>query len=309
MRVLPILLLPLALLSYPLPASESHAQKPEEPQSHESAGAEAGAGKKHGAKEAENTPQLRAKPDSAFIKAVDWNDGSVEVLAYAVKRNGKGGESECKGRLTTGRLFLHPDGRAEAAATGKGDVEILNARLAAEGKESGVPFSFETTVKLRRDGAFTMLRQDQSLQSWPGSTQRSLDCRVAPPRMRVLSSGGEAGLDSVLTRWPVYTEEMLFTYVRAVPQRAGYLEEIWFQDWGREGRLAVLPQFATLSVHTKTSAVREVDTWHMTLDRDDGRRSEFWVSAKGLHPVVLAILADGSTWTLESIARRNPPAP
>jgi hypothetical protein len=257
---------------------------------------------------AENHPQMRPKPDSTFARAVDWDDGSAEVLTYEVKRSGKGGEFGCRGRLITGRMFLRPDGHTDTVSAGKNDLEILNSRLTADGEEGGVPFSFETVVKMARKDAFRMLRQDQSLQAWPGMTYRALDCRVSPPRLRALSSGGEASMDTVLTRWPVYTEEMLFTYVRALPQRAGYLEEVWFQDWGAEGKLPTRPQFASLSVHSKTSAVREVETWYVTLDRDDGRRSEFWVSAKGLHPVVVAILADGSTWTLQDIARRKFPA-
>ncbi|HKP97477.1 MAG TPA: hypothetical protein VJ385_17160 [Fibrobacteria bacterium] len=257
----------------------------------------------HGADAEETTPYMAPKPDSTFARAVDWNNGTAEILGYAVKRNGKSGEYSCQGKLVTERMFLHPDGQADRKSAGKEDVEILNAVLACSGDADGSPFSSHTVAKFPRRESLRLLRQDQSLQAWPGATHRSLDCRVTPPRLRVVSSGGEPARDTVLSRWPVYTEEMLFTYVRALPQRAGYREEVWLQDWGSEGRLAVLPKFASISVHSKTSAIRETDTWYVTVDREDGRRSEFWVSTAALHPVVLAILADRSTWTLQEIAR------
>jgi hypothetical protein len=98
---------------------------------------------------------------------------------------------------------------------------------------------------------------------------------------------------------------MLFTYLRSVPQRAGYREEVWLQDWGAEGRFAIRPQFAAIAVRSRTRTIRDMETWYMTVDREDGRRTEFWVSASGLHPVVLAVLADRSTWTLQEISRKK----
>jgi hypothetical protein len=88
---------------------------------------------------------------------------------------------------------------------------------------------------------------------------------------------------------------MLFTYLRAIPQRIGYREEVWLQDWGPIGRLIAKPQFATISVRQKTR-IRDLETYYVTVDRDDGRRSEFWVSSQGLRPVALATLADRSQW-------------
>ncbi len=185
------------------------------------------------------------------------------------------------------------------------DKEILNTVLSVSGDDGGQPFAVQTVVKMPRRDQLRLLRQDQSLQSWPGATHRFLDCGVSPPRLRVVSSGGETVRDTLIDRWPVYTEEMLFTYLRSVPQRAGYREEVWFQDWGAEGRFAIRPQFATISVRSKTRTVRDMETWYITVDREDGRRTEFWVSAAGLHPVVLAVLADRSTWTLQEITRKK----
>ncbi|MEO7426778.1 MAG: hypothetical protein ABI036_16450 [Fibrobacteria bacterium] len=253
----------------------------------------------------ESNPQLRPKPDSAFSNALDWNDGAAEILVYQVKRIGKAGEFLGQGRLVTERMLLHADGLADRRASGKDDVEILNALLLNYGDDNGASYSFQTTVKLARHDALRLLKQDQSLAAWPGTSYRSLDCRVTPPRLKSLSSGGEGEKDSVLTRWPVYTEAMLFTYLRAIPLRAGYREEVWFQDWAGEGSFVARPQFAAISVHSKTTSVRELDTWYVTLDRDDGHRSEFWISATGLHPVVLAILSDHSEWTLQGISRKK----
>lgn len=278
--------------------ANAHAAEPEHP-----AAAPTGSGSGPGGTAKESIPGKPPKPDTVFAGALDWNDGDAEILSYTVKRTGRTGEAECRGRLVTERMFLHPDGSAGRKSAGKDDVEILNAVLGSSGELDGSPFSEETVVKFPRKGPFTLLRQDQSLQGWPGSTQRALDCRVSPPRLRVLSSGDAPALDTVLSRWPVYTEEMLFTYLRTVPQRAGYREEVWLHDWGGEGRMPLLPHFAILSVHSRTSAVRETETWYMTVDREDGRRSEFWISTEGLHPVVMAILLDHSAWTLQDISR------
>jgi hypothetical protein len=253
----------------------------------------------------EATPHSTAKPDTAFMRASDWDRGNAEILGYVVKWNGKDGESDAQGKIVTERMFLHADGSADRNAAGKGDAEVLNSVLSCAGKDGNVPFSMQTAIKLSRRESLRLLAQDQSLQSWPGVTYRSLDCRVTPPRLRVLSSGGEAKRDTALGRWPVYTEEMLFTYVRAVPQRAGYHEEIWLQDWGGEGGLDPQPRFAEINVHSRTSEIRDVETWYVTVDREDGRRSEFWVSASGLHPVVRAALADHSVWTLQGLTREK----
>jgi hypothetical protein len=277
-----------------------------QPASHAEAPAKAAPGKgiQKGAAE-EAIPHAWPKPDTAFMKASDWDRGNAEILTYAVKWNGKDGESDAQGKLVTEKMYLHADGSADRKAAGGGDAEILNAVLACSGKDGSVPFSRQTAVKLARRESLRLLAQDQSLQTWPGVTHRSLDCRVTPPRLRVLSSGGEASRDMPLVRWPVYTEEMLFTYMRAVPQRAGYHEEVWLQDWGGEGRLDPQPRFAEINVHSRTSEIRDVDAWYVTVDREDGRRSEFWVSASGLHPVVRAVLADRSVWTLQGLAREK----
>lgn len=258
----------------------------------------------HGSRDSE-IPQMAGRPDTAFARAADWEKGTAEVLSYAVTRKGKTGPIQCRGNAVTERMYLMPDGTADRKPVGKAWVEILNTVLSASGEDGGLPFALETVVKLPRKERMRLLRQDQSWQSWPGATHRTLDCRVSPPRLRVLSSGGEAGLDTTIARWPVFTEEMLFTYLRSVPQRDGYREEVWFQDWGAEGRFAIQPQFAVISVRSKAPAIRDMETWYITVDREDGRRSEFWVSSTGLHPVVLAVLMDRSTWTLQEITRRK----
>lgn len=203
--------------------------------------------------------------------------------------------------MATVRLFLHPDGTVAPVPEDRADTEVLNAALSVDGGEAGAPSSVETVCQFPRSGLFALLRQEQSLQGWGGTTHRSLDCRRSPPRLRVASSGGEAPRDTLLARWPVYTEEMLFTYLRALPQRAGYREEIWLHDWGREGKLAPSPRFASITVRAEAPGIRDMDTWYVTVDRDGGRRSEFWLGAGGLHPVVVANLSDGSIWTLQRI--------
>lgn len=252
-------------------------------------------------------PYMAPRPDTAFARAVDWEQGAAEVLEYAVKRSGGTGESIFRGRLTTERIFLKPDGTVGRKSAGKQDMDALSATLALFGEEDGMPFMMETVAKLPRREAFRLLRQDQSLQGSPGNAHRSLDCLATPPRLRMASSGGEAARDTVLTRWPVYTEEMLFTYLRAVPQRAGYREEVWIQDWGPIGRLMLRPQYADITVRSKVR-IRDLETWHVTVDRNDGRRSEFWVSSQGLHPVTLATLVDKSEWSLRNISRRKAPS-
>jgi hypothetical protein len=201
-------------------------------------------------------------------------------------------------------LFLHSDGTT-ARDGAKGDLEILNASLQVTGEMGGIPNSSETVSQFPRAGQFALLRQEQGLQGWPGVTHRSLDCRLSPPRLRVSSSGGERPRDTSLTRWPVYTQEMLFTYLRAIPLRAGYREEAWLHDWGEDGRLGVKPRYAAIAVREHAPGIHDLDTWHVTVDREDGRRSEFWIGAAGLHPVVVARLADGSEWALQGISRRK----
>lgn len=259
--------------------------------------------------ESGRTPSLGARPDTSFARASEWESGEAEVLEYAVKRMGPDGEIRGRGRLVTERLSLRPDGSTSLPAAGapyqgRPETEILNAALWEEGAD-GAPFSGETVCQFPRAGGFGLLRQEQSLQGWPGTTHRSLDCRPQPPRLRIASSGAEPQLDTVLTRWPVYTEQMLFTYLRAIPQRTGYREEVWLQDWGREGRFDPVPRYASITVRAKASGVRDLDTWNVIVERDDGRRSEFWVGASGLHPVIVADLCDGSEWTLEGISRKE----
>jgi hypothetical protein len=304
MHPLPILFFSVSLLCGAVRASEGHANDPGN-KDHEAGAKSASRNTGSGAKEDAASPQTAPRPDTSFARAADWNGETAELLSYAVKRSGKSGESICQGKLLTERMFLRANGLTDRKSVGKDGMEILNAVLTVSGEEDGNPFSSETVVKMPRKETFRLLRQDQSLQGWPGTAYRSLDCRVAPPRLRILSSGGETMKDTALSRWPVYTEEMLFTYVRALPQRAGYLEEVWLQDWAGVGEMAVRPRFASISVHSRTMAVRDIETWYVTVDREDGRRSEFWVSASGLHPVVMAILADGTTWTLQDIARRK----
>lgn len=168
-------------------------------------------------------------------------------------------------------------------------------------------YSRNTAVKLPRGGPFGLLRQDESFQSPSGTVHRVLDCGVTPPRLRALSGGIEAPADSALGQWPLHTEEMLFTYVRSLPKRAGYREELWILDGGVRAGTAPRVRFATLTVRGKMAGIREVDTWHVTLDREGGGRSEFWMSQSGMHPVVLAVLADGSEWTLLEISRKKIP--
>ncbi|MEO6096136.1 MAG: hypothetical protein ABIW76_10720 [Fibrobacteria bacterium] len=248
---------------------------------------------------------MAGRPDTAFALAADWEKGTAEVLSYKVTRTGKTGPVQCRGNLVTERMYLMPDGKTDRKPAGKTWVEILNTVLSASGEDGGAPFALETVVKFPRRGHMQLLRQDQSWQSWPGSTHRILDCRFSPPRLRVESSGGETIRDTIIGRWPVFTEEMLFTYLRSLPQHAGYREEVWFQDWGAEGRFAIQPQFAVISVRSKAPAIRDMETWYITVDRDDGRRSEFWVSTSALHPVVLAVLMDRSIWTLQEIIRKK----
>lgn len=260
----------------------------------------------HGPKpEAGKSERRTPKPDTAFATAATWDDGQSEILAYTVTRSSPDTEFRCDGHLATERLYLNADGLVARKRGGKSDQEILNAALTLAWKEDGVPRSVETVVEMSRRAPFSLLRQEQSMQSWPSVTYRSLDCRVTPPRMRALSSGGEAAVDRPLEKWPVYTEEMLFTYLRALPQRAGYREEVWMLDAGVEGRLSTKVQYAAITVRSQAAGIRDMDTWYVTIDRDDGRRSEFWVALAGLHPVVMAILVDRSVWTLQGIDRRK----
>jgi hypothetical protein len=260
---------------------------------------EHGNGRESGAR-----PALPPRPDTGFARARDWEQGFAEVLDYAVQRPGLEDMQIHQGSLTTERIFIKPDGTVGRRPSGQKDLDALNATLALAGREDGAPFSMETVAKLPRREAFRLLRQDQSLQGAPGNAHRSLDCQTTPPRLRTVSSGAEPMRDTVLARWPVYTEEMLFTYLRAIPQRIGYREEVWLQDWGPIGRLIAKPQFATISVRQKTR-IRDLETYYVTVDRDDGRRSEFWVSSQGLRPVALATLADRSQWALRKISRRK----
>ncbi|MBW8887949.1 MAG: hypothetical protein JF616_09355 [Fibrobacteres bacterium] len=258
--------------------------------------------------ESGRSPSSASRPDTSFARASEWESAEPEILEYAVKRPGAEGDSRGRGRLLTERLFLRPDGttlRPSDGADGERDAtDILNAALLEE--EGGdVPFSIETVCQFTRKGKFSLLRQEESLQGWPGTTHRSLDCRSQPPRLRVSSSGGEAPRDTLLARWPVYTEAMLFTYLRAIPQHAGYHEEVWLQDWGREGSFHPVPRYAEITVHAKEMGVRDVDTWYVTVDRDDGRRMQFWIGASGLHAVVVAELSDGTEWILKGISRKK----
>ncbi|GEM_PF-2185431 len=312
---------PTKTTSAPVEKSHHEAAKPSESHSEEKAAHdEHGASEKHEEEEEQHepmptpkdtdkgkgeTPQMSPKPDTAFARAGDWENGLAEVLSYTVTRRGRVGPIQCKGSMVTERMYLRPDGSAARKPGSKGEADILNTAITVSGEDEGVPFALETLVKVPRREHLRLLRQDQSLQSWPGSTYRILDCGVSPPRLRVMSSGGETVRDTLIERWPVYTEEMLFTYLRSVPQRAGYREEVWLQDWSAEGRFAIQPQFAAISVRSMAPAIRDMETWYITVDREDGRRSEFWVSAAALHPVVLAQLVDRSTWTLQEITRKK----
>jgi hypothetical protein len=252
-------------------------------------------------------PEERRKPrpDTTFANAAEWDGDEAEILAYSVKKTSPSGELQMEGQLATERLFMHVGGEVGKKRDANDDREILNAALLLSWKEDSVPRSIETVAEFPRAGAFSLLRQEQSLQSWPSVSYRSLDCRVTPPHVRVLSSGGETSLDMDLKEWPVYTDEMLFTYLRALPQRAGYREEVWLIDGDWAGHYSPKAQYAAITVRSRAPAIRDMETWYVTVDREDGKRSEFWLSASGLHPVVMAIPADGSVWTLQGISHRK----
>lgn len=269
----------------------------------------------------ETTKKHVQETDSTFALAAIWDSAVAEVLVYSVRsgavsgnpagevrEGGPGDRIGGSGYLITERRFFPPDGAAEIKPAGRDGIEILNAVMTSSWMESGMPYSRNVAAKLPRRGPFLLLRQDESLQSPAGASHRSLDCRVTPPRLRILAGGMEAAADSTLEHWPLYTEEMLFTYVRALPKRAGYRQEIWLLDGGLRGKVPPRIRFATLSVRGKMAGIREVDTWHVTLDREGGGRSEFWMSQSGLHPVVLAILTDGSEWALREISRKKSPS-
>jgi hypothetical protein len=323
MRVLPLLTLAacMAATSAERPRPDSSAKpanpaKPTQPitgpakSSVKKAAAPAARPAERRREESGRTPSVASRPDTAFARASEWESGESEILAYAVKRIGPDGERQRSGRMITQRLFLRPDGvvteAPETAAGSPKETEILNAAL-LEGGGEDIPFSTETVCQFNRLGDFNLLRQEQSLMGRTGTTHRSLDCRMQPPRLRIASSGGEAARDTILTRWPVYTEAMLFTYLRAIPLRQGYREEVWLQDWGREGSFDLVPRFASITVAAHAPGVRDTDTWYVTVDRDDGRQSRFWVGASGLHPIIVADLSDGTEWVLQGISRKKLP--
>lgn len=253
----------------------------------------------------ESVPGLAPRPDSAFNHASAWDGDTAETLRYSVKRHGPDGDMDALGEIRTERRFLSAGGRTDPKAVDREALEILETTLSLNWNQDDSPYSRRTVVKLPRRGAMRLLRQDQSLQGRGGTSYRILDCGAGPPRLRVVSSGSEPSVDTALGQWPLYTEEMLFTYLRAVPQRAGYREEVWLLGENSRGRLADRAGFAAITVRGKSAGIRDMDTWYVTVDRENGRRSEFWISAAGLHPVVMAILADRSEWTLREISRRK----
>lgn len=259
-----------------------------------------------GHEENARVPGMAPRPDSAFNQSSAWDGDTAEILRYSVKMPGEEGGVDTQAELLTERMFLGLGGSTNRKAARREDAEILEATLSLNWNQDGSAFSRRTVVKLPRRGAMRLLRQDQSLQGREGSSYRVLECPAGPPRLRVISSGSEPAVDTVLGQWPLYTEEMLFTYLRSVPQRAGYREEVWMMGENAKGRLSERPGFAVITVRSKSAGIRDMDTWYVTVDREKGRRSEFWISMSGLHPVVMAILADRSEWALREISRRKP---
>lgn len=306
-RLIPNLLAVLLSSGTSIPAAGAHHAQDAETAvpSPESGAADHDRAEANAAAHGGNTPALSPRPDSGFFRAADWERGETEVLEYAVLLPGKSDTARFAGRLETRLAYLATDGLLAGRRAHKEDEEILSATLQVAGKEGDVPFSEMTVSQMRRTPPYPLLRQEQSLQGRYGAVHRSLDCRAQPPRLRIASSGAEATRDTVLSLWPVYTEAMLFTYLRALPQRKGYREEVWLHDWGPAGRLASKPGFAVITVREKLAAIRDMDAWYVTVERETGPRSEFWIAASGLHPVVAAMLADGASWTLKGIGRRK----
>jgi hypothetical protein len=250
--------------------------------------------------------ELKApNPDSGFFKARDWDDGQAEILTYSIKRIAPGGEQRIEARIATEKLFYRQNGQVARVRSAVSDTEILSLSMMQIWKQGGDPRTSETVLQMPRQAPFNLLRQDQSFQSWPFISFRTLDCRLVPPKLRMHASGIDTNLELDLKQWPIFTEEMLFLYLRALPQSTGYSEEVWLLDGGGEGRFSSKSRIAKIMVRSKTTSVRDMETWYMTVDREGGVRSEFWLSAKGLHPVVMAILADQSVWTLGDISRRK----
>jgi hypothetical protein len=245
-------------------------------------------------------------PGTDFAQALDWDDGKAEILEYSVKKNVAGKEMTFPARWITEKLY-YPDtgGSAVRKPKDKAARPILNSTLSYSLELDGAPRSIMAIVKLPRAGVLRLARQDVSLQIWPYAVQRVLECGKAKPRWHEISSGEEAARDTVIGKWPLFSEEMLFTYVRALPLHTGHREDIWLLESQLEERASSQARSARLSVREKGNRIREMETWHITVDREDGKKLEFWVGAAGLHPVVLAMLPDKSVWTLQKISRKQ----
>ncbi len=243
------------------------------------------------------------RPDSSFASSPLWDNGQTEILVYSVELPGEM-EGAGFGRLTT---KLGVSGKADAHSSKPGvtsGVENISAALTCTWPKDGGERIRTTIDQLPRRGALRLLRQDQSISAFPTLIHRTLDCREFPPKVKVLADDDEDELDTALAEWPIYTEEMLFTYLRALPQHAGYREDAWIVPGGEPGRFLPKAKFASIEMRA-SAMVRDVETWYVTVDVEDAGRLEFWVSANGLHPVVMAILSDRSTWILQEMERRK----
>ena len=240
-----------------------------------------------------------------FLAATDWSDGKAEILIYSVQKSYRGDNLNFPAQCLTEKKFLNKKNGVLSHKSGDGLQSIFASSFHFQFNSESLLHSYAISIQMSAEHPMHLLRQETSLQSWSGLSYRLLETEEDKTKFSVFSSGQESDRDVVLDKPGLLTEEMLFTYLRSIPLETGYSEEIWLLDNSFGDKSSANVQYAKLYVLSKTNTVHEILTWLVEVQKADGQKISFWISAEGLHPVVCANLSDKSIWNLETIQRKK----
>lgn len=238
-----------------------------------------------------------------FFESKDWNDGKAEILHYQVLRPYRGDTLKEKAEWISERgFYLSDSGLFSRKSQGQ---EVLQSIMRRTGQAEGFSISAFSTVRFDRKFPKTRWWQTASLHGIYGAHWRKVTKEEGKIRLSTESSGLDIARSVEDLNASLITEEMLFTYLRNIPNQKGYVEEIWLLDSQLGDVTTSRVQYAKIEVVNEAILVKDLTTYQIQIIREDGKKMEFWLHIQGLHPIVKAHLVDGSEWTLQGWERKK----
>ncbi len=236
-----------------------------------------------------------------FLNESSWQDGQAEILAYSVVRSYKGVEIRYPAHIVTEKVWQQKDGLlVRKAGAGK---PLLHSTLAYTFNADGFAHNHHASVQVGGD-PLRLVTQESLVANWKGVIRKKLT-QGPKVRLEIETNGFVSGLTQEWDKTPIFTEEMLFSYLRSLPFAKGYTEDIWLIEPMLDERVTPRIRYGKIRVEYKIAGIKDLTTWYVTVTRENAKKLEFWVNVSGLRPVVRAILSDGSVWEIKSIDRQK----